>query len=189
MRQTLADGTAGYGHDRRQSAQGSGAGRRVADHIEADVTEKVQRRRRRWRRLRRKRFRRSGRLVLGQGRQERTPARLQRTVDRRVARLATAPTAERHVPCVRTQRLPRSSSLRSVGTRPIRPCYRLHDIPPARRRRPKRARIRQTTHLTVGLELEECIDRKCFIYIFFITRIDQLRMSYIGFWINLRRHF
>jgi len=41
VRQTVADGTAGHGHDRRQGAQGPADGRRIADHIQTHVAQEV----------------------------------------------------------------------------------------------------------------------------------------------------
>lgn len=118
VRQTDADGTAGHGHDRREGAQSAPAGRRLADHIQADAAKKVQRRRRRRRRRRLgRRLGPGGRVVVGQGRPERAPARVRRPVGRGqrggcgvrhaiVVVVATAATA--HVPVVRAARLSRS---------------------------------------------------------------------------------
>lgn len=112
MRQALADGTAGHGDDRRQGAQGTAAGRRLAHHIQAHVAQEVQR----WRFRRRRRPRRlrgAGRLVVGQGRPERAPARVRRPVGRggRCGRglrhVAVLATAAADVSFVRTTRLPR----------------------------------------------------------------------------------
>lgn len=41
VRQTVADGTAGHGHDRRQGAQSPATGRRIADHIQTHVAQEV----------------------------------------------------------------------------------------------------------------------------------------------------
>lgn len=41
VRETDADGPAGHADDRRQGAQGAAAGRRVADHIQADAAEEI----------------------------------------------------------------------------------------------------------------------------------------------------
>lgn len=116
VRQTDADGTAGHGHDRRKGAQSAAAGRRLADHIQTDVAEKVQRRRRRGRGRRRRLGRRlgaGGRVVVGQGRPERAPARLRRTVGgghrvRHAIVFVVATAATAHVPVVRAARLSRS---------------------------------------------------------------------------------
>jgi len=41
VRQTVADGTAGHGHDWRQGTQGTVTGRRIVDNIQANVTQEV----------------------------------------------------------------------------------------------------------------------------------------------------
>jgi len=41
VRQTVADGAAGHGHDWRQGAQGPATGRRIADNIQAHVAQEV----------------------------------------------------------------------------------------------------------------------------------------------------
>lgn len=120
VRQAVADGTVGHGDDRRQSAQGPAAGRRLAHHIQAHVTQEVQRRR--LRRRRRGRLRGPGRLVVGQGRPERSSAGLRGPVGRcghGVRHVAVLATAAADVPVVRTSRLPRG---RLTARSTITPC-------------------------------------------------------------------
>lgn len=128
VRQTLDDGTTGHGDGRRQGAQGPHAGRRLAHHIQIDVAEEVQGWRRRWRRQRRlhKRFDRPGRLVVGQGRSERAPARVRRTVGSRGCGRHVVATTATVVPVVRTTRLPRGRLANADGTYLHRHHYHHH---------------------------------------------------------------
>jgi len=41
VRQTVADGTVGHGHDWCQGAKGPAAGRHLADHIQNHVAQEV----------------------------------------------------------------------------------------------------------------------------------------------------